>query len=391
MLASRANWKLNPNQLSQRLSAFKQSGIEVIDLSESNPTRCKFDYLKANLLVSLSDPENLVYEPDPKGMPEARRAIQNFYREKNVNVPLEHIFLTSSTSEAYSFLLRLLANPGERILMPRPSYPLLDLLADLNDIRLDPYEIRYEANQWQIHMESLIREIHSDTKAIVLINPNNPTGSCLKQNEAEKIVTLARDHSLVLISDEVFSDYVFFDDPKRIPTFAGITGVITFTLGGISKTLGLPQMKLGWILANGPFEMLSPLIQRLEIILDTYLSVNTPVQRSLASWFPLRHSIQKEIKDRIQNNLAFLRSCLTQPHPVHCLPLEAGWYAILRLPRTKSEEEWALEFLDQDRVYLYPGYFFDFEQEAFVVVSLLVPCEVFKEGISRILRRVKSG
>ncbi|MBI3999668.1 MAG: pyridoxal phosphate-dependent aminotransferase [Candidatus Omnitrophica bacterium] len=391
MLASRTNWKFTHNQLTQRLETLKQSGVQVIDLSESNPTHCGFDYLKSSLLTPLADPQNIIYEPNPRGMPEARYAIQTYYQEKKVTVPLEHIFLTASTSEAYSLLMRLLVNPGQRILVPRPSYPLFDFLTDLNDVILDSYFLRYEAREWHIDMTSLTRAIHSDTKAIILVNPNNPTGSFLKRNELNEILKLARKHSLALISDEVFSDYSFSEDSDRVLTLAGATHeMITFTLGGISKMLGLPQMKLSWILAGGPTETLRFLLERLEVILDTYLSVNTPAQRALVSWLPLKHSIQGEIKDRVQKNLALLIALLSQTHPASCLPMEGGWYAVLRLPKIQSEEEWALEFLEKDHVYLHPGYFFDFEEEVYIVISLLPPCNIFKEGISRILTRVKN-
>ncbi|MBI4394617.1 MAG: pyridoxal phosphate-dependent aminotransferase [Candidatus Omnitrophica bacterium] len=383
MPAFRTNWKFSPNRLTSHLQALKQSGINIIDLSESNSTRLEFNYLKADLLTPLVNPRNLFYEPDPKGMLEARSAVQSYYLEKKVNVPLDHIFLTASTSEAYSFLLRLLTNAGERALVPRPSYPLFDFLADLNDISLDSYSLRYEEGAWQIDLESLARELRVDTKAIILVNPNNPTGSFVKQIELEKIAALARKHSLALIADEVFSDYFFGEDSMRVTTLAQISDVVIFTLGGISKMLGLPQMKLGWIVANGPSQILNPLLERLEIILDTYLSVNTPVQRALAPWFSLKPSIQKEIKDRIQTNFDFL-----QGFPTSCLQTEGGWYAILNLPQTQSDEDWALEFLDRDHVYLHPGYFFGLE-EAHAVVSLLVPHDQFKEGISRILTRIK--
>ncbi len=389
ILANRTDWKFKPNQLALRLKTLRESGVEILDLSESNPTRCKFQYLNDQLLSSLAQPENLSYEPSSKGILTTRRAVQNYYREKNVSVDPEQIFLTASTSEAYSFLFRLLTSPGERILIPRPSYPLFDFLADLNDVQLDPYYLKYSERGWQIDMESLIRHTHPGTKAIILVHPNNPTGSFLKSEELNEIRKFAQEKSLALISDEVFSDYAFLNDPNCSSSLATNQEVLTFTLSGISKVLGLPQMKLGWIVATGPKEILKPCIERLEFILDTYLSVNTPVQHALSFWFSLKNSIQNEIAGRIQKNRIFLLDQIGTSHPASCLKTEGGWYAIVRIPTVLSEEEWVLEFLEKDHVYLHPGYFFDFEEEAYVVLSLLPHPETFKEGVSRILARIK--
>ena len=389
MLANRTDWKFKSNQLALRLKTLQESGVEILDLSESNPTQCQFQYLNNQLLSPFVQPENLSYEPSPKGILTARQAVQSYYREKNASVDPEHIFLTASTSEAYSFLFRLLTNPGERILVPHPSYPLFDFLADLNDVQLDFYHLKYNERGWQIDMESLIRQTYSNTKAVILVHPNNPTGSFVKSDELNEIKKLAQEKSMALISDEVFSDYSFLDDPSRAPTLVRNGEVLTFTLSGISKVLGLPQMKLGWIVATGPQEAVNPCIERLEFILDIYLSVNVPVQHALASWFISKNSIQTEITDRIQKNITFLLEQLGTSHPASCLKTEGGWYATVRIPKILSEEEWALEFLEKDHVYLHPGYFFDFEEEAYMVLSLLPHLKIFKEGVSRILARIK--
>ena len=389
MLANRTDWKFKSNQLALRLKTLQESGVEILDLSESNPTQCQFQYLNNQLLSPFVQPENLSYEPSPKGILTARQAVQSYYREKNASVDPEHIFLTASTSEAYSFLFRLLTNPGERILVPHPSYPLFNFLADLNDVQLDFYHLKYNEHGWQIDMESLIRQTYSNTKAVILVHPNNPTGSFVKSDELNEIKKLAQEKSMALISDEVFSDYSFLDDPSRAPTLARNEEVLTFTLSGISKVLGLPQMKLGWIVATGPQEAVNPCIERLEFILDIYLSVNVPVQHALASWFISKNSIQTEITDRIQKNITFLLEQLGTSHPASCLKTEGGWYATVRIPKILSEEEWALEFLEKDHVYLHPGYFFDFEEEAYMVLSLLPHLKIFKEGVSRILARIK--
>ena len=391
MLTSRTNWKLTPNQLTLRLKTLQKAGVRILDLSESNPTRCQFEYLKGELLSSLSDPQNILYEPNSKGMLEARRAVQNDYQKKGVLIDPEHIFLTASTSEAYSFLFRLLVNPGERVLVPRPSYPLFDFLADLNDVRLDSYSLRYNGSGWNLDMANLTHALQIETKAIILVHPNNPTGSFINRRELDEIIKLAQTRSLALISDEVFSDYSFSDDPERIPSLAETQEVSTFTLGGISKALGLPQMKLSWITATGPEKMLEPLLERLEMILDTYLSVSTPIQRSLPIWLQSKALIQNEIKTRIQKNRAFLLNALSHSQPANYLHADGGWYAILQIPKTKSEEEWVLEFLEKQHVYLQPGYFFDFEEEAYIVLSLLVLPNIFEEGVLRILKRIKTG
>ncbi len=389
MLAARTNWKFHPNQLTLRLKALRESGVQVLDLSESNPTRCQFEYLNTALLSPLANPKNLSYEPNPKGTLEARRAIQNYYREKNIWVDSEQIFLTAGTSEAYSLLFRLFVNPGERVLIPHPSYPLFNFLADLNDAQLDFYRLAYD-NGWHINLESLKNACDSKTKAIVLVHPNNPTGSFVKRKELGEIVKLAQEKSMILISDEVFLDYSFLEDSKRAPSFAANQDVPTFTLGGISKALGLPQMKLGWIIATGPRELVRSSCERLEVVLDTYLSVNTPVQNALPSWFSVKQRIQNEITNRVQKNRVFLAQHLSSLHPASCLQTEGGWYATLRIPKIQSEEEWALEFLEKDHVYLHPGYFFDFEEEAYTVISLLPSFKIFNEAISRILARIEN-
>ena len=389
-LSNRTCWKTEPNLLSQQLKSLQESKIKILDLSESNPTQCRFDYLNSELLASLTRPSNLCYEPHPNGLKKARTAIASDYLKKGISIDLERIFLTASTSEAYSFLFRLLANPGDRILVPQPSYPLFEFLADLNDVSLDSYKLFYEDGIWQIDFESILANCRSETKAIMLVHPNNPTGSFVKKKEFQKILKIAEEKSLALISDEVFSDYSFTDDSERLLSLAVNHEVLTFTLDGISKAFGLPQMKLAWFIANGPKEMLSSALKRLEIICDTYLSVNTPAQAALSSWFQHKEKIQDEIKSRIIQNRTFLLNQLKQPHSATCLQSEGGWYAILRLPKIQTEEEWALELLEKDHVYAYPGYFFDFESQAHIILSLLPHPTIFQEGVLRILARIKN-
>ena len=388
MFASRTDWPLQTNRLTKELETLKKNGVSVIDLTESNPTRAGFSYPQDKIISALADSEVLAYEPSPKGMLKARKAIADDYHEKGIKVHPEQIFLTASTSEAYSLVFRLLLNPGENVLSPRPSYPLFDFLAGLSDVALHSYPL-VDQHGWQIDSKKLADIVTPQTKALILVNPNNPTGSYVKKNELEEINRFARSRHLALIADEVFFDYALQPDSKRAPSFAGNQDVLTFTLSGISKALGLPQMKLGWMVVSGPEELVRSASARLEIICDTYLSVNTPAQIALPEWFCLKEKIQSQILTRIKENREFLVSKLSA-HSCKLLQVEGGWYAALQLPDTKSEEEWALEFLRQDHVYVHPGYFFDFDGEApHVVLSLLPNREVFQEGIKKILMRAQ--
>ncbi|MBI3949205.1 MAG: pyridoxal phosphate-dependent aminotransferase [Acidobacteria bacterium] len=386
MYASRTQWKLTPNRLSERLQARRRTGLPILDLTESNPTQCAFQYPADDILTALTVPENLIYEPSPKGLREAREAVVAYYAEKGVMIDPEQILLTASTSEAYSFLFRLLANPGDRMLVPRPSYPLFDFLATFNDIELDPYPLTHNAG-WRVDFAALRELIAPRTKALLVVNPNNPTGSFLQRAELAEMIELCRAHDLAFISDEVFADYPFGPNPDCVISLAGTSDMLTFALGGISKLLGLPQMKLAWICASGPADLLNDALARLEVIADTYLSVNTPVQRALPQWLALRDNLTQHILSRVRKNRQYLIDRTQPPHACECLAAEGGWYAVVRVPRTQSEEELVLDLLDQDGVLVHPGYFFDFDAEGYLVVSLLPPPEVFQEGIERVLMR----
>lgn len=374
------------------MKSLKRQGIAIIDLSESNPTHCNFKYLTdAKLLAPLNRPANLNYNPSPKGKKEARDAIQSYYRNQQIEIDSERIFLTASTSEAYHYIFRLITNPNDRILIPRPSYPLFNFIADLNDVVLDHYGIRYEHEKWKINFRESAGSLGSDTKAIIVVHPNNPTGSFLKIHEAKELIQTAKLKSLALISDEVFSDYGFRKDANRMTSLANTKEVLTFTLGGISKCLGLPQMKLSWMILNGPEKMVSKATERLEVISDTYLSVNTPSQEALSYWFSYKDQIQNEIKERTGANRTWLsKKLLHDKTGISCLEPEGGWYAILKLPNFKNEEEWAFEFLEQEHVFVHPGYFFDFNEEPYVVVSLLSECPRFQEGCERIVNHISA-
>lgn len=381
MFAKRTDWVLTPNRLTQTLHKIRASGHAVVDLTESNPTRCGFHY-PAELLASLNEPENLKYAPLPKGLLEARKAVSSYYSEKGIRIDPEQIILTASTSEAYSFLFRLLLNPGERLLVPRPSYPLFAYLATLNDVVLDPYPLKCKTT-WGIDQETLQESIHPETRAVILVHPNNPTGSYVKLTEKEYLVPLAKENRLSLICDEVFLDYAYEKDSSRLATFAGCDEVLTFTLSGISKILGLPQMKLSWIVVNGPRELREQAIERLEVISDTYLSVSTPFQQALEMWFSFRPALQDQIQKRILTNREILlERCRTGDGEL--LNGEGGWYAILHFPHVEDEEEWVLGLLEKESVLVHPGYFYDFEEGSHGVASLLLPAQQFREGIGRL-------
>lgn len=388
MFTARTKWNLSPNELSIRLGQRRQAGLPIIDLTESNPTRCQFQYAKEEILAALSGPCSLSYAPQPKGDLPARHAVTRYYVEKGIRIDPEQVILTASTSEAYSFLFRLLADPDDTVLVPRPSYPLFDFLAALNDVRLEPYPLVYDTS-WRIDLEALQAAITPRSRALLVVHPNNPTGSFLHSEDIPTLMTLCRRHDLAIISDEVFSDYVFKRSAQSIASLAGISEVLVFALNGLSKLVGLPQLKLSWICANGPETLLQDALRRLEVIADTYLSVNTPVQCALPSLLAGRHAIQNQILTRVRSNRDYLLNKLGQTSPCQCLEVEGGWYAVLRVPRTHSEEEWALEMLDKDGVLVHPGYFFDFESEGYLVIGLLPPGEIFREGVERILARIE--
>jgi alanine-synthesizing transaminase len=365
VFSSRLDWNIQTNRLSLAI----KKKTHLLDLTESNPTRASLDY-PDQILAAFADPRSLQYEPEPRGLLAAREAVAAYYG----NVPASRILLTASTSEAYAYLFKLLCNPGDEILSPRPSYPLFDFLGGLESVRVVQYPLRYDG-AWHIDFEALARAITPKTRAIVVVNPNNPTGSFLKREERHKL----EHFGLPILSDEVFSDYALSRDDSRVSTLTDAAKVLTFSMSGLSKIAALPQMKLGWIVASGPGH--EEALDRLELIADTYLSVATPVQHALPQLLAASVSVRDQIRERSRANLATLRST----RPLH---VEGGWYAILQVPRTKSEEEWALELLDRCDVLVQPGYYYDFESEAFLVLSLLTPPDIFSEGVRRLMDAV---
>jgi alanine-synthesizing transaminase len=381
--SSRLRWDLAPNRLTRLLDDRRSAGAALLDLTESNPTAAGFAYPSDQILAALADPRALSYQPAAAGMPSARAAVSEYYSGR---VDPGRILLTASTSEAYAFVFKLLADPGDEVLVPRPSYPLFDFLAALDAVRVVQYPLVYHS-AWSIDFDALAGSITPRSRAIVLVNPNNPTGSFLKQSELGPLITLAREHNLALISDEVFSDYALHPDPRFVHSLTEVTDVLTFCLSGLSKVAGLPQLKLGWIVTGGPAREREQAFQRLELIADTYLSVSAPVQWAAPVLLGLRTRLQLQILARVRANRAFLASQLGPRSPWRLLETEGGWYAILEAPRIQSEEEWVLSLLANDSVLVQPGFFFDFEREAFLVLSLLTPEDVFHEGVRRILAR----
>jgi alanine-synthesizing transaminase len=389
MFSSRLQWNLHPNPLSQLLESKRRSGAVIFDLTESNPTRAGFDY-PGGFLEALADARSLHYEPSPAGLAQARGAVSSYYQGRGQQVDPDQLLLTASTSEAYSYLFKLLTNPGDEVLVPRPSYPLFDYLAALESVRPVPYALEYHG-RWSINLESLAQGITSRTRAIVIVNPNNPTGSFLKREELARILALCEERGLAILSDEVFSDYTFAADPGRMPTLVGVDRVLTFCLSGLSKVAGLPQLKLGWIVIAGPQEARQPARERLELIADTYLSVGAPVQYALPRLLEVGAFVQQQIQERVRANLSLLHSSMNSDFACKVLDVEGGWYAIVQVPRTQTEEQWCLELLEKDDVLVQPGFFYDFESEAYLVLSLLTSLADFREGLRRLLARAGSG
>lgn len=386
MFAGRTNWELTQNKITAILEEFKRKGTTVFDLTESNPTRCGFVYPEKELQSALLNPANMRYIPATKGMLSAREAVAAYYKGQRIDISPEQIFLTSSTSEGYSFLFRLLADPGETMLFPAPSYPLFEFLVGLNDLEMQYYPLQYQ-NKWAIDFPALRKLITPHVRGIILVNPNNPTGSYIKRDEVAALNAICREHQLPIISDEVFYDYTF-DPHQHFPSLANNDDQLSFVLGGLSKTLGLPQMKLSWIVVNGPEHLIAQTMERLEIIADTYLSVNTPVQNALPLWMQYRQAIQKQIMMRVLQNREYaLRQFGDE---AVCLNADGGWYIVLKLKQELDEELLVEELLSREQVYVHPGYFFNFESGSHVILSLLSKPEVFQEGVSRIRQYLKN-
>jgi alanine-synthesizing transaminase len=391
--SSRLSWTLPPNPLTTLQDQHRRANIPLLDLTISNPTAAFPNYPHTQIAQAYSAIPDFTYHPDPLGQPQARALLAAWYQERAITISPDQLALTASTSEAYSLLFKLLCDPGDEILIPIPSYPLFEYLAQLEGITTIPYRLLYDGS-WFLDFASLRAAISLRTRAIVIVNPNNPTGSFLKLHELAALLEIAQQHNLPVISDEVFMDYTFDPpSPTALPssqpssnsarTLIGQNETLSFSLNGLSKAAGMPQLKLGWIAINGPAAIRAEARARLELILDTYLSVGTPVQSALGLLLQAGAEFQTRIRARISQNRQAL-AALLNASPVHTLHAEGGWSAILQLPNIYKEEIWAARLLTEHQVLTQPGYFFDMASEAYLVVSLITAPDVFAEGIRRL-------
>ena len=383
MFSKRTDWSLETNRLSAALAAHRASARRLLDLTISNPTECGFQYDENGIREALSGAGAMVYAPDPRGMLSARAAVAEYYAGKGVHISAEDIFLTASTSEAYSFVFRLLCDPGAEALVPSPSYPLFDFLAEIHDVHLTRYPLTYE-DGWQIDFAGLERAITKRTRGIIVVHPNNPTGHYAKAAEMEQLNQICAVNDLALIADEVFFDFCAESEGRR-SSFAANSRALTFTMSGLSKISGLPQMKAAWLALSGPENLKIQAAERLEIITDTYLSVNTPVQIGLPALLAQRHGFQKQLMARLRSNVAEMDRQLARSKSCSRLKVEGGWYAVLRIPELRDDEEFAVELLEKHSVYTHPGHFFEFSEPNYLVISLLAREEDFAEGVRRLL------
>jgi alanine-synthesizing transaminase len=389
MFSDRTSWKLEQNRLTHTLEDLRKNGARILDLTASNPTRVGLQYDTPTILNALASPDALDYDPQPKGLLQAREAVAAYYRaDHSCELDPERIVLTTSTSEGYSFVFRLLSNPGDELLVPKPSYPLFEFLADLQDAKLVPYPLIYD-HGWQIDVHSLERAVTARTRAVVVVHPNNPTGSYIKPTELQELNGLCRKHGLALIADEVFLNYGLDDHSHA--SFTANTEVLTFGLSGLSKISALPQIKVAWVATSGPPDKVAAAMARLEIIADTYLSMNGPVQWAVPTLVEQRHRVQRQLVARVRGNLAELDGQLAAQKNCERLCVEGGWYAVLRVPVTRSDEELCIELLRRESVLVHPGHFYDFPSDGYLVLSLIGPEGEFKEGIGRMLRMLNAA
>ncbi len=388
MTSSRLPASLERNALARAIDAKRRRGVPVADLTESNPTRVGLSY-PPGLLAALADPQGLAYDPQPLGLWPARAAVAADFRRRGIVISADRVALTASTSEAYALLFKLYCDAGDAILVPRPSYPLFEHLTRLESVTAVPYDLEYHGT-WRIDIDSVRRAASSRVKALLIVSPNNPTGSFLHRDDLAALAELAADHGWPIIGDEVFADYGLDPAPSATHVMAA-SDVLTFSLGGLSKSAGLPQVKLGWIGFGGPAAKVDEALAAYEIVADTYLSVSTPVQVAASSLIEQGALVRAQILARVRDNLTTLRQLAAGFSSVNVLPVEGGWSAVLQVPAVRSEDALALELLDQDDVLVHPGYFFDFPREAYLVVSLLPSPAVFAAAVPSVLRRASSG
>ncbi len=387
MFSQRTHWKLTPNALTRAIADVRASGQKIIDLSVSNPTQVGLLPDGEAVLAAFVNPEAMQYDPQPRGLLSARRAVCHYYREAQEIFDLdpERIFLTTSTSEAYTYVFRLMCNAGDEILVPKPSYPLFEFLSDLADVKPVAYPLFYD-HGWQIDFDSLYKAASPRTRAVITVHPNNPTGSYARTDEMAALSAFCREYQVALVADEVFLDYAH--DGATRSSFISTTDALTFTLSGISKISALPQMKLAWLAVGGPEDRVSLALARLEMIADTYLSLNAPVQLAAPVLLEQRKSIQPLLLDRLRVNLAALDQQLAAHPAVTRLQTEGGWNAVIRVPAIRNDEELAIDLVRKVGVIVHPGHFYDFPGDGYLVLSLIAGDGDFREGISRILQVV---
>jgi len=400
MFADRTNWNLTPNRLSEALVEHLSAGKRTYDLSASNPTEGGFERDGESLLRALCNETALTYAPDPKGLLRARQAVAEYYAGRGDQVSIDDIILTTSTSEVYSFVFRTLCDPGDELLVPAPSYPLFGFLADIHDLRLVKYPLLYDYG-WQIDFHALELAITPRTRGIIVVNPNNPTGHFVRPEDLAILNEICSARDMALVADEVFLDFAYGDGNARREvarnarprglggrkpaSLAVNTGTLTFTMSGLSKISGLPQMKAAWLVTNGPAELKTKALERLEVIADTYLSMSTPVQLALPELLQQRHGFQKQVMTRVRKNVAELDRQLSQRKACSRLEIEGGWYVVLRVPATRSDDDLAVELLKNKGIYVHPGHFYDFSTDGYLIVSLIMQEREFSEGIRQLL------
>jgi alanine-synthesizing transaminase len=399
MFSDRTNWRLSSNAFTNAIEEERASGRKLLDLTVSNPTKAGILPDVEAVLSALANPEAMRYDPQPRGLLKARQAVCRYYHESHgvADLDPERLILTTSTSEAYSYVFRLLCNPGDEILVPKPSYPLFEFLADLADVKLVPYPLLYD-HGWQIDIDSLYKAATLRSRAVILVHPNNPTGSYVSLAEREALNKFCKSHargqSVALIVDEVFLDYPDNDYPHdHAPhqSFVANADALTFTLSGVSKISALPQMKLAWVVTSGPQEIVAAAGARLEIIADTFLSMNAPVQLAAPVLLDQRTKIQPVLLDRVRVNLAELDSQLARHPSSSCtrLQVDGGWYAVLRVPALGADEGLAIDLLRKKGIIVHPGHFYDFPNDGYLVLSLITEPADFSEGVARLLQVVE--
>ena len=378
----RLAWGAQENLLARAEAARRASGLPLLDLTLSNPTQAELPYPATAIAQALADPAAALYRPSPRGGLQARAAVADDYARRGAVVDVDHLLLTASSSESYALLFKLLGSPGQVVLVPEPSYPLFDYLANLEGLSSRPYRLAFDG-RWHIDFQSLD---FTEVAAVVVVSPNNPTGSYLGASDCDRLCALAAEHGLAVIADEVFADFPLAPPADAVRVLAGRPGpALIFSLGGLSKASGLPQMKLGWIAATGPRELSAPALANLELVADTYLSVGTPVQLALPRLLELGAEIRRAIHERVRRNRLALADRIGADSPCTLLPAEAGWSAIVRVPEIMSDEEWAIHLLREHGVLVQPGYFFDLRLGATLVLSLLTPPATFDRGLDCVL------